>query len=71
MGVLYTCLSAYHLHAELTKVRRGHWIPGAGIRDSFKLPYGCWELNLRTLEELQELLTAAISPAQSKMLPTT
>lgn len=40
-----------------SEVRRGHEIPGTGVRDSCKLLCGCWELNPSPLEKQPVLTT--------------
>lgn len=39
------------------EVRRGYQIPETGVKNSCKLPYGCWALNLGPLKEQPVFLT--------------
>lgn len=59
IGVLPTCMSVHHAHAEPEDARKG-WgsdPPGSGVADSCRPLCGCLELN-PFLEELPVLLTA-------------
>ncbi|KAL6073969.1 hypothetical protein STEG23_020461, partial [Scotinomys teguina] len=54
MKIHVQALCGYNLQFMYEDVRS----PGTGVTDSFKLPYGCWALNLVPLEEKPVLLTA-------------
>lgn len=49
-------LSAHHMDAVLSEIRRGIGAPGTG--DGFKQQYGSWDSNVGLLEEQPVLLTA-------------
>ena len=62
MGVLFACLSMYHVCAWcLWWPEEGIGSPGTGVTDSCELPCGCWELNPGPLEEQSVLLTTGPS----------
>jgi hypothetical protein len=58
MGILPANMSVHHMHTHVSvEIRRGYWIPGAGVTDSCELLCGCWELNLGPLQKQPVLST--------------
>lgn len=58
MGILPTCMSMYRVHALPKESIKNIAFCGTGVRDSFKLPCGCWAFNSGALEEQSEFLTS-------------
>lgn len=53
MYVLHECI-----HAVPKEARRGQQMPRTGVRDSCKLPCGCWESAVGPLQKPPVLLIA-------------
>jgi hypothetical protein len=56
--IFILCASVLWLHVCLCEGARS---PGTGVTGWWKLPCGCWELNLGPLEEQSVLLTTELS----------
>ena len=57
MGSVPTVMPVFYIHVWCPEARVGVGSPGTVVIDGCKLPYFCWELNLRPLEVERVLLT--------------
>lgn len=59
--VLPVCMSVLHMHAWcLRRAEKGIGSLKTGVTHGCELPFGCWKLNLSSLEDRLMLLTAKL-----------